>query len=43
MKRLEQATLFGKLASKAFIYASNPSNDFEEFMNRFFEINDSTG
>ena len=43
MKRSWQATLFGKLASKASICASNPSNDFEKFMNKFFEINDSTG
>ena len=43
MKWSWQATLFGKSASKAFIYASNPSNDFEKFMNKFFEINDSTG
>ena len=41
MKRSWQATLFGESASKAFIYASNPSNDFEKFM--FFKINDSTG
>ena len=39
MKRSWQATLFGKSASKASIYASNPSNDFEKFM-KFFEIND---
>ena len=38
-----QATLFGESASKAFIYDSNPSNDFEKFMNKFFKINDSTG
>ena len=32
MKQLCQATLFGESASKAFIYASNPSNDFEKFI-----------
>ena len=32
MKRSWQATLFGESASKAFIYASNPSNDFEKFI-----------
>ena len=26
-----------------FIYASNPSNNFEKFMNKLSEINDSTG
>ena len=43
MKRFWQATLFGESASKAFIYVSNPTNDFEKFMNKFFKINDSTG
>ena len=42
MKQLWQATLFGESASKAFI-ASNPSNDFEKLMNKFFDINDLTG
>ena len=43
MKLSWQATSFGESASKAFIYASDPSNDFEKLMNKFFEINDSTG
>ena len=43
MKRSWQATLFGEPSSKVFIYASSPSNDFEKFMNKFLEINDSTG
>ena len=43
MKRSRQAASFSELASKPFIYASNPSNDFQKFINRFFEINDSTG
>ena len=39
MKEPWQATSFWESASKAFIYASNPGNDFEKFMNKFCEIN----
>ena len=43
MKQSWKATLFSQSASKPFIYASNPSSDFQKFMDKFFEINDSTG
>ena len=43
MKRSFQATLYCESASKTFNYAWNPRNDFEKSMNKFFEINDSTG
>ena len=32
-----------QIGFKMFIYASNPSNNFEKFMNKLSEINDSTG
>ena len=43
LKQSWKATLFSQSASKPFIYASNPSSDFQKFMDKFFEINDSTG
>ena len=43
MKRNYQATLFGNIVSKSLEYVSNPTNVFERFMNKYFELNADTG
>ena len=43
MKLSWQATLFGESAFKAYIYASNPCSAFEKLLNKFFEVNGSSG
>ena len=43
MKRTWQATLFGNNTTKAMQYVKNPSNLYERFMNKYFELNQSTG
>lgn len=43
MKLSWQATLFGESAFKACIYAPNPCSAFEKLMDKFFDMNGSSG